>query len=289
MIEPFGRPVRSFLEQVVSRAHRSLLIVAPFIRAKEADWLVGLVRAKPEPPALRTLTSISAQSVAKGTLQITALQTLSRSLPGSEVINLPRLHAKVYVADSDMAVVTSANLTPSGMDGNYEYGVAIDSRDLVSRILSDMEGYARLGNPISAGDLQKLGDLSPELQAAYRRAASATEGPLARRFQDLLQGMRRPVLEAQVGRRSANTIFSQAILFALRNGPLATREMHPKIQQLLPDLCDDREELIINGQRFGKRWKHDVRNAQQSLKQAGVIKLRQNRWTLVEQLGEHGQ
>ena len=98
--------------------------------------------------------------------------------------------------------------------------------------------------------------------------------------------MRLPVLEAQVGSRSANSVFSQAIIYVLKDGPLTTRQMHPRIQELLPDLCDDRVELIINGQRFGKRWKHDVRNAQQSLKQSRIIEIYNNLWTLAQQGSE---
>ena len=44
--------------------------------------------------------------------------------------------------------------------------------------------------------------------------------------------------------------------------PLSTKELHPKKEMLL-DLCSD-EELVINDQSFGKRWKHGVRNLKYS-------------------------
>ena len=53
--------------------------------------------------------------------------------------------------------------------------------------------------------------------------------------------------------------------------PRPTTTIASAVKQLLPDLCDDYEELLINGQRFGKAWKHRVRNAQQYLKHAGRI------------------
>jgi hypothetical protein len=49
----------------------------------------------------------------------------------------------------------------------------------------------------------------------------------------------------------------------------------------LPDLCDDAVELLINGQRFGKRWKHAVRNAQQYLKRSGKIAVKGENWIIV--------
>jgi hypothetical protein len=76
-------------------------------------------------------------------------------------------------------------------------------------------------------------------------------------------------------------LYAEAILYALAQGPLRTEQLHPKIQNLLPDLCDDEIELIINGEQFGKRWKHAVRNAQQYLKRSGQIKFDGTRWSLV--------
>jgi len=288
MIRPFGRPVRPFLEQVIRRARRNLLVASPFISAEQAHWLLGLVRQDGTGATVRTLTSINEQSVASGALEIEALQELASASATSEVVNLPRLHAKVYVADAEVAIVTSANLTRGGLEGNYEYGVAIESHEIVFRIRKDMEAYARVGNRLSALELEKLRGIGDELRAASARLVKAHDGPSGRKFQTVLRQMRPPILEAQVGSRSANSIFSEAIRFVLRDGPLPTKDMHPRIQQLLPDLCDDRDELVINGQRFGKRWKHDVRNAQQSLKQAGVIAFRNNRWMLVAQKAETG-
>jgi len=281
MIRPFGKPVRHFVEEVVRRAGSSLLVASPFISAEQARWLLGIVRRGKACAAVRTLTSISEQSVAQGALEIEALEELAAGSPNNEVVNLPRLHAKVYVADSDMAIVTSANLTRGGLEGNYEYGVAIQSRQVVSRIRNDIEAYARVGNCLSLNELERLCNLGRQLRKAHRRMARSSEGPTSRRFQRLLREMRQPILEAQVGARSANSVFSEAIRFVLKDRPLTTQQMHPRIRELLPDLCDDREELIINGQRFGKRWKHAARNAQQSLKKAGVILLRDNKWGLV--------
>ena len=286
MIRPFGRPVRPFIEEIIRRARQNLLIASPFISAEQARWLLNLVRQEGSGATLRTLTSINEQSVASGALEIKALQELATASEAGEVVNLPRLHAKVYVADTDAAIVTSANLTRGGLEGNYEYGVAIESKEIVFRIRKDMEDYARVGNRLSAADLGTLRGLGDELRAASSCLLKAHEGPSGRKFQALLRQMRPPILQAQVGTRSSNSVFSEAILFVLRDCPLPTKEMHPRIQQLLPDLCDDRQELVINGQRFGKRWKHNVRNAQQSLKQAGVIAFRNNQWMVTGHMAE---
>mgnify|MGYP001617338381 CR=1 FL=1 len=65
-----------------------------------------------------------------------------------------------------------------------------------------------------------------------------------------------------------------------KHGPLTTTQLHPLIQNLHPDLCDDGIDRVIDGVHFGKRWKHMVRNAQQYLKRSGQIRFDGRCWSL---------
>ncbi len=83
--------------------------------------------------------------------------------------------------------------------------------------------------------------------------------------------------------KTINAIFSDTILYFLeKKGALSTEEIHPLIQAMHPDICDDSIDRVINGQHFGKRWKHLVRNAQQALKKRGLIFLKNNKWHLAK-------
>jgi phosphatidylserine/phosphatidylglycerophosphate/cardiolipin synthase-like enzyme len=53
---------------------------------------------------------------------------------GGEVILLKELHAKIYLADRKEAIITSANLTKSGMMGNYEAGIWLKDPLAISEI-----------------------------------------------------------------------------------------------------------------------------------------------------------
>lgn len=75
----------------------------------------------------------------------------------------------------------------------------------------------------------------------------------------------------QVGERSRNAMLGDAVLVALERGPLITEAIHEIVRGLLPHLCDDDTELVINGTRYGKKWKHYVRIAQQHLRRRGEI------------------
>jgi hypothetical protein len=52
---------------------------------------------------------------------------------------------------------------------------------------------------------------------------------------------------------------------------MTTEDIHMAVQQIHPDLCDDLLDRVIDGQRFGKLWKHQIRTSQQHLKNAGLI------------------
>lgn len=75
--------------------------------------------------------------------------------------------------------------------------------------------------------------------------------------------------------------FSEAVRYVLaRHGPLPTREINALVRYLKPELCDDEVDRVIHGQSFGKRWKHDIRNAQQQLKRQGLTVLENRTWRL---------
>lgn len=61
---------------------------------------------------------------------------------------------------------------------------------------------------------------------------------------------------------------------------MATIELEQQIKAILPDMCDDKVDRVIDGVHFGKLWKHDVRNAQQYLKRNGQIKSDGIKWAL---------
>lgn len=78
-----------------------------------------------------------------------------------------------------------------------------------------------------------------------------------------------------------HTVFEKTILYLLqKNGPLSTTVIHNLIEEIHPDLCDNSVDRVINGVRFGKKWKHAVRTAQQHLKKKGVVELINTKWRL---------
>ena len=270
---------RDDLAQVAAAAEQALLIAAPYIKEREAAWLCGQLRPG---LAVTTLTNVNVEAISSAALDAAALRRLSEASPSARLIALPRLHAKVFVADDKAAIVTSGNLTESALDRNIEYGVLLDERALVRRVRDDMLAFARLGSLVPSTTIDRVGRLEHGLREA-RAKADGDALPAARR--ELAEAMRlaRPeFVAAQVGGRTKHAVFGEAIRFALAQAPLSTEAIHEQVSALLPDLCDDARPLVINGRTFGRAWKHDVRNAQLGLRRRGVIVLNEDTrlWSL---------
>jgi hypothetical protein len=211
-----------------------------------------------------------------------ALKLFSGATSNATIFAVPRLHAKVYVRDADLAIITSANLTPSGLDLNYEYGVGLHDSQMVKRIRQDIEAYSHVGSAMSSELLAEMDSISTELALEFQKLQRSVKSGLRQKFNQKLHKANVEFLRAQIGKRSPHSLFSDAIIYVLSKSALPTSQLQPHVQKLLPDLCDDELELVIEGQRFGKRWKHDVRNAQQYLKRQGIIGFDGHRWHLSE-------
>jgi len=281
MIDTLTRGWRPHLEDLVRSARHHLLVASPFIKVTEAGWLRAIL---PPRTRLKVITDVRAQAVADGALDVHALPKLASTSEGSEVVTLPGLHAKVYVADCAHAIVTSGNLTKAGLDRNYEYGIGLHEEPQVAAIRRDLETYARLGNVLDAATLVDLVAVADDLVAEGRRARDAQSSAAQRAFEKKLRGAAQRFAAARLGSRSSNAMFGEALRFVLADRPRSTAEIGPEVQRLLPDLCDDEVELVIGGERYGKDWKHRLRNAQQQLKRAGVVEYsaESRTWRLVE-------
>ena len=91
------------------------------------------------------MTRFSTQDLIDDASDLEAFEKLLRLAeePGLKITVkcIPNLHAKVYVFDENSAIVTSSNLTLSGLKSNIEYGIEVTEPVVIQRILGDMHAY----------------------------------------------------------------------------------------------------------------------------------------------------
>lgn len=277
-----SREGRDTLDRVLDAADQCLLICSPFITSVEMTRVIEKLREKSNFASMSVdlITDLRPDSILGGSLHIQALLDLFDAGCKAKVVALARVHAKVYLADTSSAWVTSANLTTSGLDHNLEYGVFVDEPAKAANILRDMEDYAQLGSITTQPQIQNYATVVETLRQDYLAYRKTSESKFRRKFREQLEAASVEAIRLQIGTRSAHAVFSDALIFLLRSGPMTTAEIHPKVQALLPELCDDQRDRVIDGRHFGKLWKHHVRTAQQHLKRAGIVEYHNGIWQL---------
>ena len=284
-------PWASTFDEFAGSIQGSAIIATPFIRRRPLERLARKLRSR-QSVRIDLLTSLASGSLAEGLVDCGALLWLCEQVPGTSIRHLLHLHAKAYVADSHTAVVTSANLTENGLRHNFELGVKITSAQAVSEIVSDLTEYGAMGVSVSTDHLSDLDRLAQEAQELKVRGGQANRTGEDAHYDNILN----EISETLIGLRvegpefatdpngSITAQFADAIRFVLRQqGPLPTTELSPLVRALKPELCDDEKDREIHGRSYGKRWKHDIRNAQQQLKRQGFIVLENRKWRMVEQ------
>ncbi len=264
------------VEEITRRAHTSFFLAAPFVTRAGLRLIENCLKPGVH---IRMLTCLVPESILSGSVDPASLLDFTARL-GVELFHLPRLHAKVYIADTECALVTSANLTAGGLRGNLECGVRLSGSAEVTELLDRMSEFSALGGVVRQENLARIANIA---RAEAERIEQARRQ--CRRIPATLRDATRQLqIESLRTRLSGNSLtgtFARSIEYILRHrGPLTTIDLNKHLKDLQPDICDDSIDLLIDGQNFGMKWKHTARNAQQQLKRAGVIVLENRLWRL---------
>lgn len=282
-MQPLQRHWRDGLSKLLRAARSDVLISSPFVTWRGVSFLREHLPSSFETEGrLTILTDLSSHNVVQRATDPKALQDLAGTAAKITLYHLPRLHAKVYLADESTAIITSGNLTEGGLRLNFEYGVSVVDAAAVAQVRSDIEGYASLGALLGLGQLSAYSAAAEEARVAFGNQQRSIRRSVRKVYEEALERANVELLKLKVADDSVHSILSKTVVYLLRReGPLSTVKIHPLVQALHPDICDDEVERVINGERFGKKWKHRVRTAQAMLKRQGQIELRDDgRWHL---------
>lgn len=281
-MQPLQRRWRDELSELLRSARSNVLISSPFVTRRGVSFLTEHLN-----PSFRAegrlafLTDLSSHNVVQRATDPEALQALAGTAAEITLYHLPRLHAKVYLADDSAALITSGNLTEGGLRLNYEYGVSVADAPMIARVRNDIESYASLGALLKLDQLSAYSEAAEEARVAFGDQQRSARRAARKVYEEALERANVELLKLRVAGDSVHSILSKTVVYLLQHeGPLSTAEIHPLVQALHPDICDDEVERVINGERFGKKWKHWVRTAQAMLKRQGLIGLHDGRWHL---------
>ena len=129
-----------------------------------------------------------------------------------------------------------------------------------------------------------IAEITTTLREKQSTQIDSARADLRQEFEDHLENVSESVMQlrGKLG-ESTNSIFARTILYLLRGNPMTTQDINERIRGIHPDLCNDGVDRVINGVRFGKKWKHSVRNAQQFLKRGGQVELVEGYWRVAKE------
>ena len=148
----------------------------------------------------RLLISLLPMDVASGAMSIESLCALLESGVECRVLpQRPRLHAKVYIFGSSIAVVTSANLTRSALDSNIEVGVELQGNETKTLTV----WFDQLWSIASPLTVKQLADVQVQT-AALRREFMKLKQIAKRKSPDLKTSKSKLVLSDSLQQLLAN-------------------------------------------------------------------------------------
>jgi len=136
MLRVLTNPLRPGFIEHCSKANSSISLCAPFVKKDVIDEIISVKR---ETASISLITKISLESFHRKASDFEALHTILSN--NGDVHNVSNLHAKIFIFDNSVCYISSANLTSSGLERNYEYGIYSDDEIFVNSVVHD---YAKL-------------------------------------------------------------------------------------------------------------------------------------------------
>lgn len=126
MIELIKTPTANVFYELVSECNNKMVLCAPFIKKESVNQIL---KKKKGSSKLTVITSSNISNFIQKSSDLSAIRQLLEN--DATVLNYQDLHAKIYLFDNEKVLITSANITYSGMYRNYEYGVLVSEEDTI--------------------------------------------------------------------------------------------------------------------------------------------------------------
>ena len=249
-------PWENYFFSKVHAAEKSLFISSPYIKFPVASLLCEILQSKQNSNlSVQLLTRIRISDLIDGASDLEAFEKLLQlaEIFGLDVVVkcMSNLHAKVYIFDGNSAIVTSSNLTPSGLKSNVEYGIEVTEQIAIRQILDDMSVYWRAAETLTAVMIEQVGKRLKTTESVV----TVDEGLIQRRKHQLTK---EPAISMpQIGKSFAPQV--QDIQFAeLDNlrGRISATSKYPKKSKVVithPEVpIDVEDEPDIDGDLTGQ-------------------------------------
>jgi phosphatidylserine/phosphatidylglycerophosphate/cardiolipin synthase-like enzyme len=178
MFEIIKSPWEKTFLKLLKQARSDVYLASPFIKSQTASLITKNIVKGTD---FRYINSFKLAHFHNGASDLEALSIFNKRECWQK--NVPNLHAKLFIFD-DAAIITSGNLTPSGLKNNLEYGILVQD-SLVTEIKHDY--LSIFNNPdypkITSEIIDKAKDILSSVPKEKRKRISVTDKSL---FRDII-------------------------------------------------------------------------------------------------------
>ena len=170
---------KTFLQQLRD-AKRHVYLASPYIKSSTASLIAQNINRGTD---FRYINSFKLAHFNNGASDLDALSIFNENKCRQK--NVPNLHAKLFIFD-DAAIITSGNLTPSGLKSNLEYGILVQD-SLVTEIKRDY--LSIFNNPdypkITSNIIDKAKDIILSIPKEKRKKIGVSDKSLFKDIEEI--------------------------------------------------------------------------------------------------------
>lgn len=161
IIKPQSPPAIKEFTSLAKEPCNRIQIVAPFITASGVRYLVQALPSKNI--EINVCSRFDIRNFSQGSSDFAAFRMLNEYDENWSVhfYNLGKLHAKIFVFDNK-CLITSANLTHSGLNLNYEFGLVVSQLNTVEGLKERIDNIFDVAKPISIDEIKAIALSSPK-------------------------------------------------------------------------------------------------------------------------------
>ncbi|NOZ69725.1 MAG: NgoFVII family restriction endonuclease [Deferribacteres bacterium] len=123
-------------KELMTATKEDFIFTSPFIKLSAVNLMM---ECKGHDCAITGITSFRLRNFERGASDLEAIKILQQH-EKTLIKNIANIHSKIYIFDSCAAVISSANLTPGGLEGNVELGVLLRDKKTVNELKSYIMG-----------------------------------------------------------------------------------------------------------------------------------------------------
>ena len=165
-----GSNHRVEIEKLIKNCRTELRCIMPFISRDGINFFKKSLekRVYRDKIKIKLIICDSPQAYRSKTLDLNSISELIEQYDLEISAFGDGLHAKVFLKDNSLAIVTSANLTEPGLSGNLEIGVKITDEKVLGQLSNEFETAWKAAEQLSLDDIKErlawINDQKPQIQ-----------------------------------------------------------------------------------------------------------------------------